>query len=92
MPGDVRLRDDPERFFTEICAFIGVAPVRPDPRPVNRGPAMTMPPEVRAYLRAIWLPEIEKLCREEYAPYPQRWLEAHLASGAGASTGGSPHA
>lgn len=71
-----RLCESPELFFAEICAVLGIPAVTPSPAPVNRGVARPMPPAVLAYLREIWLPEIERLCRR-YSPYPQRWHAAY---------------
>jgi hypothetical protein len=74
-----KLREEPRRFLDEVCDFIGVSRRAPVPASVNVGGGPPLPAETLSYLRALWLPEIERLC-EVYAPYPQTWRERHRSA------------
>jgi hypothetical protein len=75
-----RLRDAPEEFYAEICAFLGVDPARaPESvrarisRRVNVGRPVPMPDRFAVSLARAWRGEIERLC-DAFEPYPQQWL------------------
>jgi hypothetical protein len=85
------LKENPSRFFQDICEFLGIKGDRVAPsllcQHVNRGMNMALPFDFAEYLRSQYYDEIMSLAQEHGSRYPNIWFENRCSEKQGVNPG-----